>query len=40
MADDKLKVLEKLPASFGDEVTKAVQKHFIFDYDGEMLGIY
>lgn len=38
--DDLINVLEKLPSSFADEITKAVQKHFIFDYDGEMLGIY
>ena len=38
--DELLKVLEKLPSSFADEVSIALQKHFIFDYDGEMLGIY
>ena len=38
--EELLKVLEKLPASFGDEITKQLQKHFIFDYDGEMKGIY
>ena len=38
--DELLKVLEKLPSSFADEITKSVQKHFIFDYDGERLGIY
>ena len=38
--DDLLKVLEKLPSSFADEVCKAVQSHFIFDYDGDERGIY
>ena len=38
--DELLKVLEKLPSSFADEVSIALQKHFIFDYEGEMLGIY
>ncbi|MBO7692511.1 MAG: hypothetical protein J6T10_07770 [Methanobrevibacter sp.] len=38
--DDLLKVLEKLPSSFADEITKDLQKHFIFDYDGEEKGIY
>lgn len=38
--DDLLNVLEKLPSSFADEITKSVQKHFIFDYDGEMKGYY
>ena len=38
--DDLLNVLEKLPSSFADEVTKAVGKHFIFDYDGEERGYY
>lgn len=38
--DDLLKVLEKLPSSFADEVTRDLQKHFIFDYDGEERGIY
>lgn len=38
--EELLKVLEKLPASFSDEVTKHLQKHFIFDYEGEMKGIY
>ena len=38
--DELLKVLEKLPASFADEITKDLQKHFIFDYDGEERGIY
>ena len=38
--DDLLNVLEKLPSSFANEVTKAVGKHFIFDYDGEERGYY
>ena len=38
--DELLKVLEKLPSSFADEVSIALQKHFIFDYDGEERGIY
>ena len=38
--DDVLNVLEKLPSSFADEVTKALQKHFIFDYDGEEKEYY
>ena len=38
--DEYLNVLEKLPASFGNEITKELQKHFIFDYDGEMEGLY
>ena len=38
--DDLLKVLEKLPSSFADEISIALQKHFIFDYDGEMKGVY
>lgn len=33
-------VLEKLPSSFADEVTKEVAKHFIFDYEGEERGYY
>ena len=33
--DDLIKVLEKLPSSFADEVTKELGKHFIFDYDHE-----
>lgn len=33
-------VLEKLPSSFADEVTKQVAKHFIFDYEGEERGYY
>ena len=38
--DELIKVLEKLPSSFADEVTRKLQKHFIFDYDGEMRGVY
>lgn len=38
--DELLNILEKLPASFSDEITKALQKHFIFDYDGEERGLY
>lgn len=38
--DELLKVLEKLPSSFADEITKDLQKHFIFDYDGEEKGLY
>ena len=38
--DDLLNVLEKLPSSFADEVTRDLQKHFIFDFDGEERGIY
>jgi hypothetical protein len=38
--DELLKVLEKLPSSFADEVTKDLQKHFIFDYDGVEKGLY
>lgn len=38
--DDLLKVLEKLPSSFADEINRDLQKHFIFDYDGEMKGYY
>ena len=38
--DDLLKVLEKLPASFGNEISIALQKHFIFDYDGLERGYY
>ena len=38
--DDLLKVLEKLPSSFADEVLKDMQKHFIFDYDGELNDLY
>lgn len=38
--DELLNILEKLPASFGDEITKHLQKHFIFDYDGLRKGYY
>lgn len=38
--DDLIKVLEKLPATFGDEISVVLQKHFIFDYDGEERGYY
>ena len=38
--DDLLKVLEKLPSSFADEINRDLQKHFIFDYEGEMKGYY
>ena len=38
--EELLKVLEKLPSSFANEVCLAVQNHFIFDYDGEMKHIY
>lgn len=38
--NELLDVLEKLPSSFADEVTKEVQKHFIFDYEGEEKGYY
>ena len=38
--EDLLKVLEKLPASFCDEISKYMQKHFIFDYEGEERGYY
>ena len=38
--DDLLKVLEKLPSSFANEISIAMQKHFIFDYDSEMMGYY
>lgn len=37
---DLLDVLEKLPATFGNELSIALQKHFIFDYDGIEGGIY
>lgn len=37
---DLLEVLEKLPATFGNELSIALQKHFIFDYDGIERGIY
>lgn len=38
--DELINVLEKLPSSFADEISIALQKHFIFDYDGEERGIY
>lgn len=38
--EDLLKVLEKLPSSFADEITRELQKHFIFDYDGEQAHLY
>ena len=38
--DELLKVLEKLPSSFADEINRDLQKHFIFDYEGEERGIY
>lgn len=38
--DDYLNVLEKLPSSFADEISKELQKHFIFDYEGEEKGLY
>lgn len=38
--DELLNILEKLPASFSDEITRDLQKHFIFDYDGEERGLY
>lgn len=38
--DELLKVLEKLPSSFANEINIALQKHFIFDYDGEEMGYY
>ena len=38
--DELLNVLEKLPSSFADEITKHLQKHFIFDYDGEEYELY
>ena len=37
---DLLEVLEKLPATFGDEISVVLQKHFIFDYEGEERGYY
>ena len=37
---DLLEVLEKLPATFGNELSIALQKHFIFDYDGEEKEYY
>ena len=33
--EELLKVLEELPSSFADEITKALQKHFIFAYELE-----
>lgn len=38
--DDLLNILEKLPSSFGDEVTRELAHHFIFDYEGEERGYY
>lgn len=38
--EELLKVLEKLPSSFADEITRELQKHFIFDYEGEQQHIY
>ena len=38
--DELLNVLEKLPSSFADEITKELGKHFIFDYEGEERGYY
>lgn len=38
--DDLLKILEKLPSSFANEITEMLQKHFIFDYDGLEKGYY
>lgn len=38
--DELINVLEKLPSSFANEISIALQKHFIFDYDGEERGIY
>lgn len=38
--DELLNILEKLPASFSDEISRDLQKHFIFDYEGEERGIY
>lgn len=38
--EDLVKVLEILPASFADEVNRDLQKHFIFDYDGEEYELY
>lgn len=37
---DLLDVLEKLPATFGDEISIVLQKHFIFDYEGLERGYY
>lgn len=38
--DDLLNILEKLPSSFGDEITRELAHHFIFDYEGEERGYY
>lgn len=38
--DELLNILEKLPSSFADEINRDLQKHFIFDYEGEERGIY
>lgn len=38
--EELVNVLEKLPSSFADEITKHLQKHFIFDYDGEEYELY
>ena len=38
--DELLNILEKLPASFGNEINVLLQKHFIFDYDGLKKGYY
>lgn len=38
--EELVKVLEILPASFADEINRDVQKHFIFDYDGEEYELY
>ena len=35
-----LEVIEKLPATFGNEISIVLQKHFIFDYDGLERGYY
>ena len=35
-----LEVIEKLPATFGNDISIVLQKHFIFDYDGLERGIY
>ena len=37
---DLIEILEKLPASFGNEISITLQKHFIFDYEGEERGYY
>lgn len=31
--DELLKILEKLPSSFGDEINKELSKHFLFVYE-------